>query len=198
MSSNAAQAIQFDPQKEQEVFFACLAELDGPAEGTAEAPAETSPAPQPTARPNPPPFPGTLKQGSTDTKNVKTIQNKLQALGYDTPTSGVFGSSTDLAVTKFQIDQDLPVTGKVDKQTWDVLHKQGTGAQVGQTITDIFTGISAGLPGVAEALGPQEPTPPLTAKPKEPEEEGPNWLLIGGVVVGSVVLIGGLAWLASR
>lgn len=56
---------------------------------------------------------------------VRTLQQKLLELGYDTGTAdGVFGSKTEAAVLKYQTDNGLDVDGVVGDQTWSVLFKE--------------------------------------------------------------------------
>lgn len=139
-------------------------------------------------------FTRTLTSG-TSGDDVKTAQKKLAALGYGVPVSGTYGSSTESAVRQFQQAQDLPVTGKVDQVTWDLLQKKGGGSQTLQAFTDAFSFTSSAAPGIISAItGPTEEV----AVYEEIEEPETDWLLIGGLAVGGVVLFGGLAWLVSR
>lgn len=137
-------------------------------------------------------FSGNLSQGSSG-DDVKTVQKKLAALGYTVPTSGTFGPDTTEAVRQFQTSQDLSSTGVVNAQTWDTLMKKAGGLQTVQTITDVFAVGSS----VFSSMSPQGQEVVYEAVP-EPEPESTNWLLIGGVAAGGVVLFGGLVWLATR
>lgn len=69
-------------------------------------------------------FPGvTLKEGSTG-ESVRTIQTQLNAISQNYPlipkvaVDGVYGEKTAEAVSKFQEIFGLPVTGRVNFQTW--------------------------------------------------------------------------------
>ena len=54
--------------------------------------------------------------------DVKQLQNQLAELGYDVGLiDGVYGGRTRDGVRKFQIDQELTPTGKVNELTWMVL-----------------------------------------------------------------------------
>lgn len=53
---------------------------------------------------------------------VEKAQKRLTELGYaSVPIDGLWGKKTELAVEKFQQDQDLPVTGKLDQETQEKL-----------------------------------------------------------------------------
>lgn len=136
----------------------------------------------------------TLAVGSNG-DDVKRAQKKLAALGYSVPTSGTYGSSTESAVRQFQSSQDIPSTGQIDKATWDLLMKQGGSVQTMNTLTSLGkfgTGLAAG----ASSAWASPPTEPPATFEEVPDET--NWLLIGGVAVGGLALVGGLAWLVSR
>ena len=63
----------------------------------------------------------TLKSGSHGS-DVLLLQQKLKSIGYDiSSTDGVFGSETERAVTAFQKDQKIKVTGIVNSATWRAL-----------------------------------------------------------------------------
>lgn len=127
--------------------------------------------------------------------DVKRAQKKLAAIGFSVPTSGTYGSSTESAVRDFQSSQDIPSTGKIDEVTWDLLMKQGGTVQTMNTLTSIGqfgTGLATGF-SASTAPAP----PPMAAYEEVPEDET-DWLLIGGVAVGGLVFVGGLAWLVSR
>ncbi len=59
---------------------------------------------------------------------VSEVQNKLRQLGIDRgdiaelAVDGVYGAETSLAVSRFQQENGLPVTGKVDFATWEALN----------------------------------------------------------------------------
>ena len=51
--------------------------------------------------------------------NVKQLQEHLADLGYEVGlVDGVYGERTRIAVRRFQVDNELPPTGKVDEPTW--------------------------------------------------------------------------------
>lgn len=63
----------------------------------------------------------TLSQGDSGSA-VQTLQNDLNALGYGPLTvDGQFGPSTESALTTYQSDQGLTVSGQADQATWDAL-----------------------------------------------------------------------------
>lgn len=67
----------------------------------------------------------TIKNGSTG-KQVKTIQRILNGMGYSVGFAGidgVFGSSTESAVKKFQKENRLDSDGIVGQKTWNALLK---------------------------------------------------------------------------
>ena len=65
----------------------------------------------------------TLSKNSTG-KDVLTLQKKLYLIGYTiTEFDGVYGAETEKAVSAFQKDQHLTVTGVVTNATWRVLKK---------------------------------------------------------------------------
>ena len=89
---------------------------------------------------------------------VRNVQYLLAflALFYDTlPTvsyDGVFGPETEAAVRAFQEQFDLPVTGEVDFDTWDVLYRTYLGFL--ETIPFQYTeGIILPYPGIPLRLG---------------------------------------------
>jgi len=55
---------------------------------------------------------------------VEKIQKMLQGWGSKIKINGSYTIGTKTAVMNFQRKNKLPVTGIVDKQTWDVLVKQ--------------------------------------------------------------------------
>ncbi|MBQ7477006.1 MAG: C40 family peptidase [Selenomonadaceae bacterium] len=65
----------------------------------------------------------TLSKNSTG-KDVLTLQKKLYLIGYNiTEFDGVYGAETEKAVSAFQRDQNITVTGVVTNATWRVLKK---------------------------------------------------------------------------
>lgn len=61
-----------------------------------------------------------LSKGSRGTK-VSALQARLVELGYVVKVDGDFGNRTRDAVLAFQADNDLPTSGVVDDDTWEVL-----------------------------------------------------------------------------
>ncbi len=58
--------------------------------------------------------------------SVLQLQNQLAELGYDVGlVDGVFGGRTRAAVRKFQIDNELSPTGKVNQLTWEMIFVGG-------------------------------------------------------------------------
>ena len=61
---------------------------------------------------------------------IRNIQTYLRHLSFhsdeinDVPIDGIWDSETSRAVAAFQKQQGLPVTGTVDRDTWDVLKKE--------------------------------------------------------------------------
>ena len=65
----------------------------------------------------------TLKQGSHG-HDVLLLQQKLMSIGYNlSATDGIFGQETKAAVTAFQKEQNIKVTGIVNNATWRALKK---------------------------------------------------------------------------
>jgi len=65
-----------------------------------------------------------LCQGSANALGVLYAQGMLYDLGYFTDRDDIdsyFGPRTEAAVRKLQGDDGLPVTGKVDRDTWSDL-----------------------------------------------------------------------------
>jgi hypothetical protein len=56
--------------------------------------------------------------------DVQEVQKMLVELGYDTALTGFYGDKTEAAVRKFQVDNKLPATGKVDSKTLSVLQSK--------------------------------------------------------------------------
>jgi peptidoglycan hydrolase-like protein with peptidoglycan-binding domain len=64
-----------------------------------------------------------LQQGSTGC-DVIDLQRNLQRRGFDLGAiDGNFGVRTHTAVYRFQFAQELPLTGGVDFQTWQLLEE---------------------------------------------------------------------------
>lgn len=51
------------------------------------------------------------------TKEWEEIQNLLLFLGYSAPVTGIKDPATSAALIKFQVDNNLPVTGNYDSET---------------------------------------------------------------------------------
>lgn len=182
----------FDPTKEREAFADALAGLDLDDHlGSNEAETSLGFLNLLGGKTD---FTRTLSQGMSG-DDVKKAQKKLKALGYPVPTSGSFGATTEGSVRNFQEAQDIPATGKIDATTWDLLMKKGSGSQGLNTFLDAFSLTQGAVSAAAPIIQGQE-EPPLYEEVVE--EEGPDWLLIGGLTVGGIVLVGGLAWLVSR
>ena len=65
----------------------------------------------------------TLQQGSHG-HEVMVLQQKLNSIGYKINSlDGVFGAETERAVTEFQRDQKIRITGIVNNATWRALKK---------------------------------------------------------------------------
>ena len=92
-------------------------------------------------------FPGyPLRLGDSE-NNVKVIQTELNRISENypaipkiSPVNGVFGTSTENAVRKFQEIFDLPATGVVDKATWYLIKRYYTAVK---KLTEL---ISEGIP----------------------------------------------------
>ena len=60
---------------------------------------------------------------------VGEVQEKLRQIGIDRgdgveiAVDGVYGAETSLAVSQFQRENGLPVTGNIDEQTWNAIVK---------------------------------------------------------------------------
>lgn len=86
----------------------------------------------------------TLKNGSKGT-DVKTLQTKLNSIGYGLVVDGVFGKKTETAVKEFQKANELSVDGVVGPKTWSKLGFE-TADEVtpgGRTINKIILHCSA-------------------------------------------------------
>lgn len=66
----------------------------------------------------------------TETDAIRNIQTYLRRLSYldddtiDPPIDGVFDTRTENALRQFQRNNDLAVTGRADRETWDTLYAQ--------------------------------------------------------------------------
>ncbi len=93
-----------------------------------------------------------IKKGDQNT-DVQVLQMRLNDLGYSVGTvDGDFGGKTFDAVSSFQQDHGLDVTGEVDEVTWDALYDEAVtitqeGASVDVLLTAPFLDISAGNDG---------------------------------------------------
>ena len=64
---------------------------------------------------------------TTEKHAVENLQRYLRALYYfdemlsPLPIDGVFDSATEEAVRRFQKSEELPITGRVDQKTWEML-----------------------------------------------------------------------------
>jgi len=88
-------------------------------------------------------------QNGTTGEDVKAIQERLSALGYDAgPADGIFGSLTQEAVLQFQKDHALYADGIVGNMSMEVLnHLSADTEEVPQTVTvpEAWTGFSRSL-----------------------------------------------------
>jgi Putative peptidoglycan binding domain/L,D-transpeptidase catalytic domain len=98
-----------------------------PSSSPAAPPPTTTAAPPPTFAGYPQFYRASIKQGDQDVdvyhiKNVRELQYRLRWAGvYTGPVTGYFGSLTKGGVVAFQQKWRLPVTGRVDLRTWQVL-----------------------------------------------------------------------------
>lgn len=62
-----------------------------------------------------------------DSDVIRDLQNELKELGYDPGTAdGKWGAKTELALKKFQRDNNLPATGKLDEDTKRMIESKQT------------------------------------------------------------------------
>lgn len=87
---------------------------------TTYKPSANTPSSQPVTKTSLGVFPRELYKGCKG-EDVTKLQKRLVELGYDTLTTGYFGDKTEAAVKKFQTNNELEPTGKVDRQTWNAL-----------------------------------------------------------------------------
>lgn len=70
-----------------------------------------------------------LKKGDRGS-DVRKIQAVLQKIGYDVgPIDGIFGSNTEEAVKRFQLNNGLVVDGIIGPKTYELLNKFILGLQ---------------------------------------------------------------------
>ena len=79
----------------------------------------------------------TVKKGSSGDA-VKQLQEWLNQLGYDCgKPDGIFGTQTEFAVKKFQVNHGLKADGIVGALTWNEIEKElGIGGDEGKTDGD--------------------------------------------------------------
>lgn len=83
-------------------------------------PAPTPPKPTPPAYPK---FAGkVLKRGMNNNAEVGKFQLKLKQRGWRITVDNDFGPATEAVVKSFQREKGLPVTGQVNKTTWDKIY----------------------------------------------------------------------------
>lgn len=132
-------------------------------------------------------------RGTLDPENtgdVKDAQRKLKAAGYSVPTSGLFDQATMAAVIDFKNANGLGGTPyEVDAATWMALDR-AQGTQTAADVSAIFGAFTKAISG----SGSSSPAPVVAAPTAAPAT---NWVLIGGVV-GGVVVLGGIAVLLLR
>jgi peptidoglycan hydrolase-like protein with peptidoglycan-binding domain len=143
----------------------------------------------------------TLKEGSSG-KAVTDLQNQLKSFGYKVLSpSGSFDSDTTYALQEFQEVSGVPVTGVTDKATWDAIdalektNKPAKPSAVG-VLTSVFDTTTAVIGAVTGKKKGKKGTD--LAMTTVPEPAGTNWLLIGGLVFGAVVVIGGVGYVLTR
>ncbi|EYF08798.1 peptidoglycan-binding domain-containing protein [Chondromyces apiculatus] len=81
----------------------------------------TSGAPRPKPSPQSVPYPNVALRQGTRGPNVKRVQTRLDALGWDLPADGIFGPITDRNVKSFQRRKGLLDDGVVGPRTWSAL-----------------------------------------------------------------------------
>lgn len=129
--------------------------------------------------------------------NVKELQAKLNRLGYQTPATGDFDSSTSSAVQAFQAREGLPVTGifgMADAQRVNARLTQlaGLGAQSGGPEEGGRAWTPAQVAAIARG---DDPTGPLPVQ-VSPYQLLPTWQK-GLMLVGGLALVGGIIYMLS-
>ena len=85
-----------------------------PAETAVAAPA---PAPVPSATPAPLPAPPALDPAAAQREQYMSVQKALNEIGYGpVPVTGTVGDETAGAISRFELDNGLPITGKLGDQ----------------------------------------------------------------------------------
>ncbi|GAA2449656.1 hypothetical protein GCM10010191_79230 [Actinomadura vinacea] len=67
----------------------------------------------------PPPAPSEVLQKGSSGEHVRTWQRQVDSRGWPLEADGVFGPKTESACNALQAFKGLPVTGRVDHETWD-------------------------------------------------------------------------------
>ncbi|MFC3979299.1 peptidoglycan recognition protein family protein [Streptosporangium jomthongense] len=75
--------------------------------------------------PSPPAFPGRVLKYPPllEGEDVRTWQAKMKARGWDIDVDGLYGERSREVCRAFQAEKSLPVTGAVDRATWDATWK---------------------------------------------------------------------------
>lgn len=136
----------------------------------------------------PPKFKGDIYFHSTDKEGIKFIQKMLGVAQ-----TGVYDDALFNAVKAFQSSQmgdNLP-TGVIDAKTWNAIVSGTKGQRQAQTGADVLAIGGSIFDAFRAPTGPAAPAPVTT----EPET---NWLLIGGLAVGALVVVGGGIYLLTR
>ena len=72
----------------------------------------------------PPRYAGVTKTGDQGKEDVRRIQARLRARGWNIGLDGHYGPETERVVRTFQRNKGLPVTGRVDETTWKAIWKK--------------------------------------------------------------------------
>lgn len=86
------------------------------SQAASDVPPVAAPAPAPSV----PPFPGTVRVGSTGSA-VRAVQARLAARGWSITVDGIFGIKTEAVVKAFQAEKHLVVDGVAGPATWTAL-----------------------------------------------------------------------------
>lgn len=134
-----------------------------------------------------------LGQGDTGAE-VKDVQRMLKSAGYPVSVTGTYDFDTQTQVAEFQTDHGLQSDGVVAAKTWAALYgeKSGQAANLLSSALNLTSGL---VGGYVQAKSASRAPAVVVAAPPPP---GPNWLLIGGGVVGAFVLVGGAIFLLRR